>query len=190
MLPGPSLAPGNGGYSLAAVTKLLFVVPFLWSMGSRCADSVAVFHWPSFPLVCRIFLDQGSNPCPLHLQAEKPKHLRSDDTRGQCSWGHVGAPGSLGPRTVTPAFLSALLAFFFSLILGGFSLKDPHLAMGKPSLSECSESSSATWRSWGMTSDLIPGCIYLLQASPTLQAHWRLSKGMLNPCVNSLLCWL
>ena len=27
-----------------------------------------------------------------------------------------------------------------------------------------------------MTSDLTPGCVCLLQASPTLQAHWRLSK--------------
>ena len=35
-----------------------------------CVGSVVVSHGLSCPAVCGIFLDQGSNPCPLHWQAE------------------------------------------------------------------------------------------------------------------------
>ena len=38
--------------------------------GSRRAGSVAVAHWPSRSAACGIFPDQGSNPCPLHQQAD------------------------------------------------------------------------------------------------------------------------
>ena len=34
------------------------------------AGSVAVVHGLSCPMVHRIFLDQGSNPCPLHWQVD------------------------------------------------------------------------------------------------------------------------
>ena len=40
------------------------------STGSRCAGSVVVAHGPSCSVACRIFPDQGSNPCPLHWQAD------------------------------------------------------------------------------------------------------------------------
>ena len=33
-------------------------------------DSVVVAHRLSFPVACGIFLDQGSNPCPLHWQMD------------------------------------------------------------------------------------------------------------------------
>ena len=42
----------------------------LWSTGSRCAGSVVVAHRPSCSAACGIFPDQGSNPCPLHWQAD------------------------------------------------------------------------------------------------------------------------
>ena len=42
----------------------------LWSTGSRRAGSVVVAHGPSCSAACGIFLDQGSNPCPLHQQAD------------------------------------------------------------------------------------------------------------------------
>ena len=41
----------------------------LWSTGSRCAGSVVVAHGFSCSTACGIFPDQGSNPCPLHWQA-------------------------------------------------------------------------------------------------------------------------
>ena len=42
----------------------------LQSTGSRCAGSVIVAHGPSCFTACGIFPDQGSNPCPLHWQAD------------------------------------------------------------------------------------------------------------------------
>ena len=42
----------------------------LRSTGSRHAGSVIVAHGPSCSAACGIFPDQGSNPCPLHWQAD------------------------------------------------------------------------------------------------------------------------
>ena len=42
----------------------------LRSTGSRRAGSVVVVHGPSRSTACGIFPDQGSNPCPLHWQAD------------------------------------------------------------------------------------------------------------------------
>ena len=42
----------------------------LWNTGSRRAGSVVVAHGPSCSAACGIFPVQGSNPCPLHWQAE------------------------------------------------------------------------------------------------------------------------
>ena len=51
----------------------------LRSTGSRCAGSVIVAHGPSCSAACGIFPDQGSNPCPLHWQANSQplRHLGS-----------------------------------------------------------------------------------------------------------------
>ena len=42
----------------------------LRSTGSRRASSVVVAHGPSRSAACGILPDQGSNPCPLHWQAD------------------------------------------------------------------------------------------------------------------------
>ena len=42
----------------------------LRSTGSRRTGSVIVAHGPSCSVACGIFPDQGSNPCPLHWQAD------------------------------------------------------------------------------------------------------------------------
>ena len=45
------------------------------STGSRRAGSVIVAHGPSCSVACGIFPDQGSNPCPLHWEADsQPLH--------------------------------------------------------------------------------------------------------------------
>ena len=44
--------------------------PLLRSTGSRRAGSVVVAHGPSCSTACGIFPDLGSNPCPLHWQAD------------------------------------------------------------------------------------------------------------------------
>ena len=41
-----------------------------WSTGSRHTGSVVVAHGLTCSVTCGIFLDQGSNPCPLHWQAD------------------------------------------------------------------------------------------------------------------------
>ena len=58
-----SLVAARGGLSL--LWPLL-----LRSTGSRHAGSVVVAHGPSCSAACGIFPDQGSNPCPLHWQAD------------------------------------------------------------------------------------------------------------------------
>ena len=42
----------------------------LRSTGSRRAGSAIVAHGPSCSTACGIFPEQGSNPCPLHWQAD------------------------------------------------------------------------------------------------------------------------
>ena len=56
---------------------LVVVVPRLYSTGS-----VVVASWLSCSEACRIFLDQGSNPCPLHWQVNSyPLHHREVQKR-------------------------------------------------------------------------------------------------------------
>ena len=62
---------GKWGPLLITVAGLSLSRPLLLqSTGSRCADSVIVAHGPSCSAACGIFPDQGSNPCPLHWQAD------------------------------------------------------------------------------------------------------------------------
>ena len=68
---GLSLAVASGGHSSSRCTGLSPSRPLLlWSTGSRRAGSVVVAHGPSCSAACGILPDQGSNPCPLHWQAD------------------------------------------------------------------------------------------------------------------------
>ena len=61
----------GGGHSSSRCTSLSLSRPLLLrSTGSRHAGSVVVVHGPSCSTACGIFPDQGSNPCPLHWQAD------------------------------------------------------------------------------------------------------------------------
>ena len=51
---------------------LIIAASLVGSTGSRCAGSVIVAQGPSCSAACGIFPDQGSNPCPLHWQADSP----------------------------------------------------------------------------------------------------------------------
>ena len=60
-----------GGHSSSRCAGLSLSRPLLLrSTGSRCAGSVVVVYRPSRSVACGIFPDQGSNPCPLHWQAD------------------------------------------------------------------------------------------------------------------------
>ena len=66
-----SLVAASGGHSSSRCAGLSLLLPFLLrSTGSRRAGSVVVAHGPSCSAACGIFPDQGSNPCPLHWQAD------------------------------------------------------------------------------------------------------------------------
>ena len=68
---GLSLAAASGGHSSSRCAGLSLSRPHLLrSTGSRCAGSAIVAHGPNRYVACGIFPDQGSNPCPLHWQAD------------------------------------------------------------------------------------------------------------------------
>ena len=64
------VAASGDHYSLRCAGLSLSRPLLLRSTGSRCAGSVIVAHGPSCSAACGIFPDQGSNPGPLHWQAD------------------------------------------------------------------------------------------------------------------------
>ena len=68
---GLSLVAASGGHSSSRCAALSLSRPLLLrSTGSRCTGSIVVAHGPSCSAACGIFPDRGSNPCPLHWQAD------------------------------------------------------------------------------------------------------------------------
>ena len=68
---GLSLVAASRGHSSSRCAGLSLSRPLLLrSTGSRRAGSVVVGHGPSCSAACGIFPDRGSNPCPLHWQAD------------------------------------------------------------------------------------------------------------------------
>ena len=105
---GLSLVAASGGHSSSRCAVLSLSRPLLLqSTGSRRAGSVVVAHGPIRSAACGIFPDQGSNPCPLHWQADS-QPLR-----------HQGSPDPL------------FLFFIFNLKLSSFwvKVKLPNLYM-------------------------------------------------------------
>ena len=68
---GLSPVVASGGHSSSRCAGLSLSWPLLLrSTGSRRAGSVIVAHGPSCSVARGILPDQGSNPCPLHWQAD------------------------------------------------------------------------------------------------------------------------
>ena len=68
---GLSPVAASGGHSSSPSAGLSLSRPLpLRSTGSRRAGSVVVAHGPSCSAACGIFPDRGTNPCPLHWQAD------------------------------------------------------------------------------------------------------------------------
>ena len=68
---GLSPVAAIGGHSSSRCAGLSPSRPLpLQSTGSRCAGSAIVAHGLSRSAACGILPDQGSNPCPLHWQAD------------------------------------------------------------------------------------------------------------------------
>ena len=77
LLPGLSSSSGERGLLCWGSGLLTWWLLLLQSTGSRHAGSLAAalcsavgVHGLSCPVACGIFLDQGSNLCPLHWQAD------------------------------------------------------------------------------------------------------------------------
>ena len=95
---GLSLVAASGDHSSSRCAGLSLSLPLLlWSTGSRHTGSVVVAHGPCCSAAYGIFPDQGSNPCPLHRQADS-QPLR-----------HQGSPNQI-------FFCLFLVLFFFFLI--------------------------------------------------------------------------
>ena len=70
-MQGLSPVAASGGHSSSRCAGLSLSRPLsLPSTGSRRAGSVVVPHGLSYSVACGILPDQGSNPCPLHWQAD------------------------------------------------------------------------------------------------------------------------
>ena len=86
---GLSLVVASGGHSSSRCAGLsLSRALSLRSTGSRCAGSVAVAHGPSCSAACGILPDQGSNPCPVHWQADS-QPLRHQGIPGNLFWREI-----------------------------------------------------------------------------------------------------
>ena len=94
-MQGLSLVAASGGHSSSRCTRLSLSRPLLLrSTGSRRAGSVVVAHGLSCSAAYGIFPDQGSNPCPLHWQADSqplrhqgsppPSFLKVKNKREMC----------------------------------------------------------------------------------------------------------
>ena len=83
---GLSLVAASGGQSSSRCAGLSLSWPLLLrSTGSRRAGSVAVAHGLTCSAACGIFPDQGSNPCPLHWQADsQPLRHQGSPTWASC----------------------------------------------------------------------------------------------------------
>ena len=90
---GLSLVAASGGHPSSRCAGLSLSRPLLLrSTGSRRAGSVVVAHGPSCSAACGIFPDQGSNPCPLHRQADS-QPLRHQGSPRNCTF-HLCVPGT------------------------------------------------------------------------------------------------
>ena len=84
---GLSPIVASGGHSSSRCAGLSLSLPLLLrSTSSRRAGSVVVAHGPSCSAACGIFPDQGSNPCPMHWQADS-QPLRHQGNPLQLFWG-------------------------------------------------------------------------------------------------------
>ena len=84
---GPPPATASGGHSSSRCAGLSPPRPLLLrSTGSRRAGSAVVAHGPSCSAACGILPDQGSNPCPLHQQADsQPLRHQGSPTKSYIS---------------------------------------------------------------------------------------------------------
>ena len=92
---GLSLVVASRGHSSSRCAGLSLSRPLpLRSTGSRRAGSVVVEHGLSCSAACGIFPDQGSNPCPLHWQADSQPLRQQGSPHGPFKRNKPTLPGN------------------------------------------------------------------------------------------------
>ena len=122
---GLSLVAASGGHSSSWCVGLSLSRPLLLrSTGSRCASSVIAAHGPTCS-ACGILPDQGSNPCPVHRQADsQPLRHRGSPLRVTLAVVPDPLLWSLGPFPHVSSLILVSLVLAFSLTSGiSFSLR-------------------------------------------------------------------
>ena len=106
---GPSLVVASGGHSSSRCVGLSLLWPLLLrSTGSRRAGSATAAHGPSCSVACGILPDQGSNPRPLHWQADsQPLRHQGSPAGGFLT---TAPPGKSPP----PFSFAKIMCYFFN----------------------------------------------------------------------------
>ena len=113
---GLSLVAASGGHSSSRCVGLSPSWPLLlWSTGSRRAGSVIVAHGPSCSAACGIFPNQGSNPCPLHWQADSQPLCHQGSPPHVTFWPTYNTPVQ---GTVSNSYISSLALVWTVVNLG------------------------------------------------------------------------
>ena len=87
---GLSLVAASGGHSSSRCAGLSLSRPLLLrSTSSRRAGSVVVAHGPSCSTACGILPDQGSNPFPLHWQADSQPLRHQGSLKYMHFWSYL-----------------------------------------------------------------------------------------------------
>ena len=114
---GLSLVVASGGHSSSRCAGLSLSRPLLLrSTGSRRAGSVVVAHGLSCSTARGIFPDQGSNPCPLHWQAD-PQPLRHQGSPFSAVFSASFSSGEQGLSPLWNSCVVHIFVIYFSLCL-------------------------------------------------------------------------
>ena len=129
---GFSLVAASGGHSSSRCAGLSLSRPLLLrGTSSRRAGSVVVAHGPSCSAARGIFPDQGSNPCPLHRQANSQPLCHQGSPRFLIfNWLQAARSGleekAHHVLTLLWAFISMISLIFVTFLS---SLPLPHLLL-------------------------------------------------------------
>ena len=134
---GLSPVVASGGHSSSRCAGLSLSWPLLLrSTGSRHAGSAIVAHGPSHSAACGIFPEQGSNPCPLHWQADSQPLRHQGSPTADLIWDHQHVLGKQQTVCQAPSppgwWLCPLLSHFpspafFYLFVFSSSFSSPPL---------------------------------------------------------------
>ena len=180
---GLPLVVASGGHSSSRCAGLSLSRPLsLRSTGSRRAGSVVVAHGPSCSAAYGILPDQGSNPCPLHWQADSQPLRHQGSPHPFLSWSSVMVCQFQVLSPIFPAWLPQVLV---PRVLGCCGLgQSEHLP--------CSVGWARTW-AWELWILLLSfpsnNCVIFRQVTSSLRAPAALCTEH-SPCLppGSVLC--